>query len=968
MVNLPLAPGDLLYDYNASGEVSLSRSFEDYPTLQGVRLQVSQSELVTLRAALFKGAAVVALGMPWVVVGMKWSKLLRHQGQCEIVLDLQHPLAPMDSAIVSRRNALDIPTDISGMLDKGVLQLQDLVDYDGQPYRIPFGIPDDELRVTPRELLEQYKRRLHPDGAFLFWGGTRPEARAWGRQTAHDIPRILNETLEVDEPGQGAFVDGLQLTDEAVALEFVPDNSVEFKYDEYQRKVTEPPNGAERYSRHLMGSDVRDLFKGAGDWFDSGGLIKERITEELCNGKLITKRTERYGFVGSSIGGTDSGSTVLPLSYKRSHRIQRDVIVTFEGEGENRERKEEIIYSTIHRPSSEISLEDYWAKVYDVTEYYQWDRDQYLSETWQSGWQMFRFKQESDSLEASESYIKEYQAQDALDAHLATPLGESVEEIAEWRKVKAELEKAVVDARDVGERQRIAYSRFNVIYYDRSNSYTRFSFDFLSNYYRDMRRTNANPGKFCIEETQIKDWARTMIDPEFDPRVTPDNPEDGVPMLVVGERYSMERRVRINTPASRADQRTTQNYQEAKKESNAEGSSFKDRVVTHPITQNDGRPSEHERRDFYGWTKGELEDALGFSIDDVDGDKTLILNTPGTGFTASDPPLGEWSSPGVRLIEEARAAMAVEFSIVNTQNAKTTTLTIPATMAIEEGDTLRYDGEQWIALGLDLTFEIQKGVARCEVMEVKVGRIVAFGGLWQSLYPTADDYPPGLTYPGLSNPPEVVGLLKSYTGAVGRDVVSFFTSPLIVQELVPQAIAPAPIGLGTNPIPTGELNIQPIAPAPIGLGTNPVPVETLYLQYPTVLRRDANWGMHGTFRSKMFFSSYATGAAESATGSLDFGYFERGTASSLWIMLGGGGATNGSLKRVEIRRREGDAIAFISDLTNLLGVNSEDANRWVALPLATLTADELFYLRFIDNDTNSSWAWIGADLDSIIFE
>ena len=68
MVNLSLAPGDLLYDYNASGEVSLSRAFEDYPTLQGVRLQVSQSELVTLRAALFKGADVVALGLPWVVV------------------------------------------------------------------------------------------------------------------------------------------------------------------------------------------------------------------------------------------------------------------------------------------------------------------------------------------------------------------------------------------------------------------------------------------------------------------------------------------------------------------------------------------------------------------------------------------------------------------------------------------------------------------------------------------------------------------------------------------------------------------------------------------------------------------------------------------------------------------------------------------------------------------------------------
>ena len=958
MVEIVLAPGDLLYDYNASGEVQLSRAFEDYPTLTGVTLNIPRGQLTTAKAALIKGNLVSALGMFWIISSLSWQKQHRYQDTYAVSLDLQAPLAPRDSEIVSRRQDLDIPTDISGMLDKGVLNLKTLVFYQGNDYKIPFGIPDDELRVTPRELLEQYKRRLHSQGGFLYWGGLVPEARAWGRQAVHEIPKILNETMDVEEPGQGAVVDGVQLTTEAVNLEFVPDDSVEYKYDEYQRIITDVPNGADRASRHLLNIDVANLFKGAGDWFDSGGVVKEKVTEELVNGKHLTKRIERWGFFGSSIGGSGT-STLLPLQYRRSHRIQRDVLQNDEGE-------DEVVYNKIHQPTPSILLETFWRKFYDVTEHYRWDGDQYLAETWSNGWQAFRFKQESDSLEASETFIKEYQAQDALDEHLATTMGETVEEIAAWNEKKAELTKAVNDARDIGARQRVAYSRFDVIFYDRSNSYSRYGLDFLSNYYRDVRFTPKNPSRFCNLETQVRDWARTMVDPDFDPRVTPDNAEDGVPMLVVGERYSMERRVRINTPASRADQRTTQNFQESKKESNAEGNSFKDRLVLHPVTQNDGRPSEHERREFYGWTKNQLEATLGFSIDRIENQKTLLLNTPNTGYGASDPPLGEWSSPGVRLNSEARPAMATEFSIANTQNAKTTTLTIPADLAIEEGDTLKYGGEFWIAFGLDLTFKIERGVARCENMEASVGRVIAFDDLWQVLYPTAGDYPPGLVYPGVGNPPAIVETTISYLGVVNRDVMQLFVSPLNTEVFAPLIIAPAPIPLGTNPVPTAELNIQPVAAAPIPLGTNEVTTESLYLQNPQILRKDIGWGPHG-FASSPFWSSFSRGL-ESDIGSLDYGYFQRGTSQFLWVLLGGGGATNGDQKFIEIRRREDDSLAFATTLVAVMNVNLTYAQQWAALPLVTLAADELFYVRFIDNDTGSSWAWIKVDLGSFIFE
>jgi hypothetical protein len=190
----------------------------------------------------------------------------------------------------------------------------------------------------------------------------------------------------------------------------------------------------------------------------------------------------------------------------------------------------------------------------------------------------------------------------------------------------------------------------------------------------------------------------------------------------------------------------------------------------------------------------------------------------------------------------------------------------------------------------------------------------------------------------------------------------------VYQPIVTQ---PAPIPFVMNPAPSAELNVLPLDPAPIQFTNNPAPVDTVYVQRPEVLAKDANWGVHSSFPfsgEKMFWSSYTVGALQSDTGSLDYGYFLRGTASTLWILMGGGGLTNGELKRVEVRKESDNTIVLISNLAVLIGADIPYAQHWVGLPLVLLGADELFYLRFIDNDGGNSYSWMAVDFDSIIFE
>ncbi|MBP0022200.1 MAG: hypothetical protein J7647_32170 [Cyanobacteria bacterium SBLK] len=693
MIRVPLATGDLTHDLEATGKLKLSRELEGHLVLDGSArngnsqygFQCTRANYAAMRSQLKKGTTVTIFGKQWRIAGLQVTERHRYQNDIFIKIELVSPLAPFDSEIVNQRCYLDAPTDISGMLEKGILTLSSLVTYTGlNPYRIPFGIPDDELRVTPRELLEKYKRRLHADGGFIYWGGTQPEFRAWGRTPVRSLADAdfltLNDETTWDEPGQGAEVNGVQLVKEVVHLEFVPDSeaSGEVKYDECKTFVE-----GEDADTVYPGEYFDDDFRGSSIYFDNGGLTKTRITRHVCNGEKVWERFEKYGFVGNSFGtGNVAGQ-------QGSYQV---VASGSSGDG--------LEYKIVFRSAS--NFVKWWEKVEDKTEYYRWNEiDNYLDVIDVKGWLLYRGKKESDSVEAINAELKRLKAINEGDTE------EAVKQL-EIRKL------------------------YSIFYKQDIEDATEWETDYLGNRYRDIHPTKTNPYKFAKREQRKSDFLVRKPDPEQE--------EDSEAIITIGKRYEKDAKVNILAPTSRGDLRPLETYVESLRESNAEGDGLKDRIEVHPEVQKTGRPSEHRRREWYGWGRSAVPAELLVE----ESDDTLILDSPNTGYTDTDPPLGTWSSPGIVKKSDAKAAMELELSIENTKVCRTTAIKVPATMDWEEGDLLAARGELFVILSIEIEFEIRKTEAIAETMDVKIGKLVAFGSTyvashaaWQQAY---DDY------------------------------------------------------------------------------------------------------------------------------------------------------------------------------------------------------------------------------------
>lgn len=135
-----------------------------------------------------------------------------------------------------------------------------------------------------------------------------------------------------------------------------------------------------------------------------------------------------------------------------------------------------------------------------------------------------------------------------------------------------------------------------------------------------------------------------------------------------------------------------------------------------------------------------------------------------------------------------------------------------------------------------------------------------------------------------------------------------------------------------------------------------------------VMRRDVAWGPHTVIQPYGYWSSYAR-SLETDTGTLDFGTFQRGTATKAWFLFAGNGGTNGTLKGVELRDAGTNAVITTVTADVLLNnANSGSADRPYGIPLTGAGADQEVYFRFFDNDAGGFAAWFGVALQSFLLE
>ena len=133
---------------------------------------------------------------------------------------------------------------------------------------------------------------------------------------------------------------------------------------------------------------------------------------------------------------------------------------------------------------------------------------------------------------------------------------------------------------------------------------------------------------------------------------------------------------------------------------------------------------------------------------------------------------------------------------------------------------------------------------------------------------------------------------------------------------------------------------------------------------PQLLYVGSNWDLvKGYLTNDIYWRSRdGTNATEQATGYLRYGNFILG--SKLRLPMAGGGATNGNLKTLVIKKVSDNSILTTTTLATLLANTDSDYLKICSLPTSAWTGTEV-YFEFNDNDTNSSWAWVGVDVRNI---
>ena len=292
---ITLDPSDFLLAYPFEGEATFNRTFEGHPSISGLTYYSDSYP------SHIKGVEVTALGLPMFISGMEVALLVG--GGYRVELELQGGLAPRDSTITSRVHPLDDPVFISSHVDNnGFLDIGDIITgFPTGEILLKIGETDPSESRVPRQLLENAVTGRSYPRKFLYYGNcTIPETRNWDDTTIHTIephkPNGEQEILIFSEPGQGAVVDGIQLTHELVNAVWESDVDAVKNYDLTRTYIVNSTANVVTSSEY----NVEEFEKGSG-FFDTGGLTKERLTITETNGKKISVRNEKFGFIGSSI-------------------------------------------------------------------------------------------------------------------------------------------------------------------------------------------------------------------------------------------------------------------------------------------------------------------------------------------------------------------------------------------------------------------------------------------------------------------------------------------------------------------------------------------------------------------------------------------------------------------------------------------------------------------------------------------
>lgn len=661
---LPPYP-EFIREWNCLGSLNISKSFQDHPSISA-NFNTTASEF-TIKTTLKKGSIHRFYGMDYEVTNLAITRLSAdklgniYQRRVEVSFQGIWYNKP------NRRNPLDEPIYLRGFTINKQTRLLSLaslcnkvnVKYFGDRIYIKVdSIIDPEATI---EIRSEFEDRAIINNDYIYYSNPN------GIQAKSYPSKVINllgysdlkvKELKLDLPGTGAFYSDLQLVRE-------------YRNTELQLNLDEDSdaNTNSTYSLYTFENarDLADVFSPME--YELKGSVFYIVNNEL--------KFQDNSFNWDS-GGLTKAYTLTTYYNGQPIKIEYEkygfVYTSLDCYGFRKRPIEDVWVAHYITPSFYVL----WRVVEQWTETVITDKNGYITDRIKSGFRYHRYQQETEDLECVRLYIDYLESTDGD------------EQINLLQQIDS-------------------YKGFKVPFTESTGHLL----DRFDNYYQDMISSNCSedewyPKKFCY----LTETSENTILTKANPAHKTDNKQP--PELSAGKKFLSRNEVKIILPRTIASKPKTEKFEQIDYNINSEGERFKHSLKISTVTQNEGRPSEHER----------VETFIESGSDTVINDNIkYILNTSNSGVSSSDPIQDSISFTDVDDKAIALKAAETQLSIDNL-DAETVEFNLNNRKNWNEGDLILFDNKYYVIMGITDEQQIINGKLLSANYSINAGRLL----------------------------------------------------------------------------------------------------------------------------------------------------------------------------------------------------------------------------------------------------
>jgi hypothetical protein len=625
----------LLYRWNAYEDLQINYSFGSEPTFSFKFIACSDREEL-IKTELSNGKEVSCFGAKWVVTNLQITKSHEYTKEIAVTVQLGHFLIARGTPSTS---AIDRPIKLKKKNGNSIASFRtaaEIASLSGVEYT---GV-DIQVRTPKSTSSEEFttlrqilEERAVKEHKFVYYSPNGVETRSWRGTRTHVISNsdVRNDTITSNYQGHGSFLNGVKLHTEYRNLQ------VNLDFSEDSDRLA----GVQTDWIFENCNSLAELYSAAEDM---GWYLKQPDQDVLRNpginfdvGGAFTKIATRR----ITVNGTTTFEQRFEAGYAFTSKQTHEIEITAQG-------------GIIIKLDTATFPQSYWGIVRQSTSDWIFDEYGYLTSINVSGTETARLQQESEKLEAVSLYAKA----------LANPVDDGGI--------------TVPDPSLVAQAEAYEFTR-NIPISDQ----TRYVLGRLRDHYDDVVKPSDCEDEDFVEPKFMREMRRSRED--YFIAANPKNNEQFTYPQIVSGRYLKESETISLTSTSFPEK-----YEVRTRKQSNEGEYFKNSRAEGQNDYREGRPGIHTR----------LIRDIDYENNDDNGNyeryknKNYYLNSVGVDSSVRVNE-GSKSYPDVDDPNQVKAIAETELSIINTQNALTTSITIDWRSGIEVGDFAIFQGKRW---------------------------------------------------------------------------------------------------------------------------------------------------------------------------------------------------------------------------------------------------------------------------------